>query len=244
MAADPLRDAEIVESWHRTAAPWAAAVRDGAIESRTLVTNRAVVDAVLDRSPRTVLDVGCGEGWLVRALAARGVLAVGVDAVPELVERARSAGGGEFRVASYEAIAAGEIDVTADVAVANFSLIGEAPVAALVRRLPRLLAPGGALVIQTLHPLVATGEAPYRDGWRDGSWAGFGPEFTDPAPWYFRTTESWVALLTASGFRLAAFREPLHPRTGRPASAIFVAEPVHAGRDPGAVAHPRHGTAE
>lgn len=226
MAVDPLPDARILESWHRNATPWAAAVRDDAIESRTLVTNRAVVDAVLTRSPRTVLDVGCGEGWLVRALAARGVRAVGVDAVPALVERARAAGGGEFRVASYEAIAAGEIDVTVDVAVANFSLIGEAPVAALLRRLPRLLAPGGALVIQTLHPLVATGDQPYQDGWREGSWAGFGPDFTDPAPWYFRTTASWVALLVECGFRLVALGEPLHPRTHRPASAIFVAEPA------------------
>jgi hypothetical protein len=80
------------------------------------------------------------------------------------------------------------------------------------------------LVVQTLHPVVATGDAPYVDGWRAGSWAGFGAAFSDPAPWYFRTLASWVRLLDASGLRLRELREPVHPATGRPASAIFVAE--------------------
>lgn len=224
MTIDPLSDAKIVDSWRTNAAPWTDAVRAREIESRALVTDRAVVEAVMGRSPRTVLDIGCGEGWLVRALAARGVQATGVDAVPELVERARAAGGGEFRVASYEQIAAGELQLVVDLAVANFALIGEASVAGLVRQVPRLLRAGGALVVQTLHPLVATGEHPYRDGWREGSWAGFGAAFTDPAPWYFRTLESWVALLTNSGLRVVEIREPLHPRTQRPASVILVAE--------------------
>lgn len=121
-------------------------------------------------------------------------------------------------------IAAGALDLSVDLAVANFSLIGRESVDRLLGYGPRLLTPGGTLVIQTLHPVVATGNAPYEDGWREGSWAGFGADFSDPAPWYFRTTESWVRLLVASGFRLLELREPLHPISGKPASLIFVAE--------------------
>jgi 2-polyprenyl-3-methyl-5-hydroxy-6-metoxy-1,4-benzoquinol methylase len=221
---DPLSDEKIVQSWHTNATPWTSAVREQRIESRRLVTDRAIVDAVVSRNPESVLDLGCGEGWLVRALHAQGVRRViGVDVVPALVEQARSAGGGEFHVASYEAIARGELRVSVDVAVANFALIGKDAVDALVRSTLTLLRPGGTLVVQTLHPVVACGDLPYIDGWRAGSWAGFSDDFVDPAPWYFRTLETWVRLITSSGLVLAEMREPIHPSTGKPASVLFIA---------------------
>ena len=224
MPIDPLSDDKIIDSWHRNVAPWTAAVRENRIESRALVTNRAITEAVLGRAPRTVLDIGCGEGWLVRAVGAHGVRAIGVDVVPALIEQAARAGGGEFRIASYEDIASGALDVVADVVVANFALIGEDSVSNLLRRAPLLLEPGGALIVQTVHPVVAGGDLPYQDGWRTGSWAGFSTEFSDPAPWYFRTLESWVKLLVDSGFHIIEMREPVHPVTRKPASVLFIAE--------------------
>lgn len=223
MSSDKPSDASIVDSWHKNASPWTDAVRGNQIESRALVTNRAIIEAVLSRSPRTVLDIGCGEGWLIRALAEHGVRGTGVDVVPALIEQASRAGGGEFSVASYEQIAAGELDMKVDVVVANFSLIGKESVEGVVRRVPELLTERGALIIQTLHPVVAGAGAPYQDGWRDGSWAGFSDEFSDPAPWYFRTLESWKSLLSDAGFKAVELREPVHPGTGKPASVIFVA---------------------
>jgi 2-polyprenyl-3-methyl-5-hydroxy-6-metoxy-1,4-benzoquinol methylase len=223
MSSDPLSDARILDSWTRNAEPWTEAVRENRIESRNLVTNRAIVDAVLSRSPREILDIGCGEGWLVRALAEHGISGIGVDAVPALIEQAAGAGGGEFCVASYEEIADGLLDVKVDAVIANFSLIGKGSVEGVIRRTPDLLERDGALIIQTLHPLVATGDQPYEDGWRHGSWAGFSSDFSDPAPWYFRTVETWKDLITECGFGSIEVREPLHPATGKPASIIFIA---------------------
>ncbi len=224
MTSDPLSDARIVDSWRKNASPWTAAVRENQIASRTLVTNKAIVDAVLSRSPRTVLDIGCGEGWLARSLSEHGIRAIGVDAVPALIEQARKAGGGEFRVMSYDDIAGGSLDVSVDLVVANFSLIGKESVENVIRRAPSLLNSRGSLVIQTLHPVASCGDESYSDGWRLGSWAGFSEEFSDPAPWYFRTMESWEHLLADSGFRILETREPVHPETGKPASVIFIAE--------------------
>ncbi|MDQ2989048.1 MAG: class I SAM-dependent methyltransferase [Pseudomonadota bacterium] len=215
-----LDDATVIAAWSKNTDPWTAAVRGGEIASRTLVTNQAIVDAVRSRSPRSAIDIGCGEGWLVRALD--GVEMIGVDVVPGLVEQARQAGGGDFRVLSYEQIAAGELHVQVDVAVCNFSLIGKDSVEGVCGAARSLLNPGGAFIVQTLHPLIACGDAPYQDGWREGSWAGFSDDFTDPPPWYFRTLESWVALFAASGLRLLDMREPVHPRTGKPLSVILV----------------------
>lgn len=219
-------DRRIIESWGCNAEPWIRAVRAREIESRRLATDQAILDAVLGRNPRSVLDVGCGEGWLTRRLSEAGVETLGVDIVPELIDAAREAGGGHYRVVSYEEIVAGALDVSVDVAVCNFSLIGGSVVDDLVASVPAMLNRGGSLIVQTLHPSIACGELPYVDGWREGSWAGFSDNFVDPAPWYFRTTESWVALLRSAGFEPVETREPMHPESRQPASLILVGNGV------------------
>lgn len=224
MPADPFSDARIIESWRKNAPAWTVAVRENQIESRRQVTDRAIIDAILSRSPRAVLDIGCGEGWLVRELSARNVDVVGIDVVPTFIEEAERAGGGYFRVMSYEAIAAGKFYAWVDVVVCNFALFGKESVEGVFKAVPSLLNPHGAFVVQTLHPVIACGELAYQDGWREGSWAGFSPAFTDPAPWYFRTLESWIKLFEDNGLRLAEIREPRHPQTRKPASVIFIGE--------------------
>jgi len=218
------REKRIVDSWQRNTGPWTVAVREGRIDSRRLVTDQAIVDAVMRRAPRSVLDLGCGEGWLARQLSARGIAVVGADAMPELIAAARTAGGGDFRVMSYADVAAGRLGLSFDMVVSNFALLGKQSVDDLIRSAPGLLREQGLLIVQTLHPLAACGDLPYQDGWREGSWAGFDASFTNPAPWYFRTLESWTGLLTESGFQLLELREPVHPHTGTPASVILVAQ--------------------
>lgn len=226
---NPYSDEKIINSWERNASQWAAAVRGGQIESRKLITDKAIIEAVLRHSPESVLDIGCGEGWLIRELAPEVTDLVGVDAVPDLIEQAEIAGGGHFMVASYEAVAGGAVEGLFDVVVCNFSLIGKESVEALFGAVPAYLKPGGVFIVQTLHPVFA-GDLPYIDGWREGSWVGFGSEFTDPAPWYFRTLESWVALFSTNGLRLQEMCEPMHPKTLKPASIIFTVanKAIHA----------------
>jgi 2-polyprenyl-3-methyl-5-hydroxy-6-metoxy-1,4-benzoquinol methylase len=224
MSIDPLSDAKIVDSWSRNAAPWTAAVRGQQIESRRLVTDRAIVEAVLARSPRCVLDIGCGEGWLARALAASGIEVIGIDAIPALIEQAQRTGGGDFRVMSYEDVAAGKLELSVDAVVCNFALLGNESVAGLFGVVRSLLKARGTFLVQTLHPVTACGDTPYQDGWREGSWAGFSADFSDAVPWYFRTLESWVRLFKDHGLQLLEMREPLHPQTQKPASVIFIAQ--------------------
>ena len=224
MNTEPFSDAKIVESWGINALPWTAAVREGQIESRKQITDQAIIDAILSHQPRSVLDIGCGEGWLVRELAGRNIHVIGTDVVEKLVEEARRAGGGDFRALSYEEIAAGKLKVSVDVVVCNFALFGKESVEGVFEAVPSLLNSHGAFVVQTLHPVMACGDLPYRDGWREGSWAGFSPDFSNPAPWYFRTLENWIKLFVDSGFRLREVCEPLHPNTQKPASIIFIGE--------------------
>ncbi|HVC29407.1 MAG TPA: class I SAM-dependent methyltransferase [Gammaproteobacteria bacterium] len=217
-------DAKIIDSWLKNASPWTAAVREGQIESRQLVTNRAIIDAILGRSPQSVLDIGCGEGWLARELSTHSIHVDGVDAVGQMINQAKSLGGGNFHVISYEEITAGKLETCADVVVCNFALLGKESVEGLFGAVPTLMQACGTFIVQTLHPVTACGALPYRDGWREGSWCGFSDDFTDPAPWYFRTLESWITLFVRNGFGLLEMREPCHPKTQKPASVIFIAE--------------------
>lgn len=215
-------DKQIIESWETNASPWINAIEKGQIESRILVTNTAIVEAVERSGAKSCLDIGCGEGWLVRELVKAGVTCVGIDVIPELIEYARKEGDGEFKVISYEDLSPGKIKKSFDVAVCNFSLLGNESVERVFEKVNLLLNGGGFFIVQTIHPIEGCGEFEYKDGWRKGSWAGFNSEFSNPAPWYFRTLETWKGLYIKNGFRIKEIIEPLVPKTQVPASIIFV----------------------
>ncbi|WP_374439710.1 class I SAM-dependent methyltransferase [Pseudomonas panipatensis] len=215
----------ILQSWQANAQAWTRVVREQRIDSRRLATDAAILDALMAAAPRRVLDIGCGEGWLCRALGERGCVALGVDAAPALIAAARQAGGARFEVLTQAELAAGAGHGLGrfDALVCNFALFDE-DLAPLLRGLQGLLAPAGRLLIQTLHPWSACGEQAYADGWRLETFAAFADAFSEPMPWYFRTLESWLALLHASGWRLSRLGEPCRPDTGSPCSLLLIAE--------------------
>lgn len=109
---------------------------------------------LLEQAPARVhraLDVGCGTGDLVRALAGRADEVVGVDADPRVVDLARAATGERpgvsFRVADAAAdLPEGPFDVVTCVAVLH-----HLPFAPTLERLRDRLAPGGILLVLGVH---------------------------------------------------------------------------------------------
>jgi len=216
-------ESTLLQSWHHNARAWTEAIRSGAIESRRQVTDQAILLALMGRQPERVLDLGCGEGWLLRALAERGIEVVGVDGDATLVEAAQAAGSSPVHVACYEDLAEAKVDIGHgyDIICANFALLHQ-DIIPLLAALNALLVPGGALVIQTLHPWsVAAGD--YQDGWREETFDGFKGQW-QPMPWYFRTLSSWLNALDMAGFQLTSLREPQHPQSPVPQSLLMIAE--------------------
>lgn len=214
-------ESRLARSWRANAFAWTRAVREERIASRRAGTDAAIIDAVLHTRGARVLDVGCGEGWLARALALQGCEVVGIDASPELIAIANELGGARFEVAAYAELAARAVGFGRfDAAVCNFSLLGEdlrTPLGAL----RQLLHANGALIVQTVHPWTACGDAPYADGWRSESFAGFGDEFREPMPWYFRTLVSWLEVFGTNGYAVERVTEPIDATNGHPLSLLL-----------------------
>jgi 2-polyprenyl-3-methyl-5-hydroxy-6-metoxy-1,4-benzoquinol methylase len=219
-------DIQILNTWNLNAKAWINAIANNAIETRRLVTNKTIEEAIITLQPKKLLDLGCGEGWLIRAVSEQlpNTVFTGIDAIPELTEKAgRSLQKATFLTHTYESIINGGYTPsdTFDVIVINFALFGNDIVLDLIKAIRKFISSGGHLVIQTLHPHTANSGEPYTDGWRQGSWAGFSDDFTSPAPWYFRTFESWVTLFIGCGYKLKKIQEPVHPHSHQPVSVIF-----------------------
>jgi SAM-dependent methyltransferase len=220
-----VNDDRILRSWDENAGRWADAVRGGSIRSRAVATDAAIVAAIAELEPSSILDLGCGEGWLVRRLKAElGCQAAGVDGSAELIRLALETDpGGDYRVVDYGGIETDPslLGAAVDTLVANFALLAE-ELSPFLRSLRKV---ADTLVIQTVHPWSACGDAPYVDGWREERFAAFGAGGWTPMPWYFRTLGSWHRDLKTAGWRVEELREPFDPASGRPFSLLLTCRP-------------------
>jgi 2-polyprenyl-3-methyl-5-hydroxy-6-metoxy-1,4-benzoquinol methylase len=219
----------LADSWDANADNWTRAVRERRIASRTVGADAAIVEAVVGRGPRRLLDAGCGEGWLVRTVAgATACTGVGIDAAAALIEAARAADpSGDYRVLGYGDLVAGRHDLGPgfDVVAFNYALFdADQCVAALLSAASGLLGPGGAVVIQTLHPDAL---GPGVTGWQVEDFAAFeGGAGWAAMPWYARSRAGWDAVVEATGLTVVETREPAALSGGPPLSLLLICESV------------------
>ena len=115
---------------------------------------------VLRRARGPVLDIGCGPGRHVRALAERGVAALGIDASPAAVRVARDRGTHVLHGSVFDVVPAMGGWRTALLLDGNIGIGGDPE--ALLRRLADLLMPDGAVLCECEAPGAGVRSGPLR----------------------------------------------------------------------------------
>jgi RluA family pseudouridine synthase len=155
-------------SWERVA-DWYDALLDerGSDHYRDVVVPGTLrLLGELGRGAR-VLDLGCGQGALARALAPQGVLVVGVDASPRLIDLARkrcarAAPAARFVVGDARALDGLDRGPAFDAAACVLSLANIEPVEPVIAGAARRLRQGGLFVAVLPHPAF---RAPRQTSW-------------------------------------------------------------------------------
>jgi 2-polyprenyl-3-methyl-5-hydroxy-6-metoxy-1,4-benzoquinol methylase len=110
--------------------------------------HRAVLDAI-PTAARRGLDVGCGDGLLAQAVAARGVSMLAIDLAPQMIALAQDRAESRLQI-EYQV---GDI-MTATFAPMSFdvvfsvNMVHHLPLGDILPRLAALVAPGGRLIVQ------------------------------------------------------------------------------------------------
>jgi SAM-dependent methyltransferase len=154
-----------------------------------------------DGAPVRVLDVGCGEGQISRALAAAGCAVTGVDPTERNIRTARARGGGpSYLLAGAEELPFGDAEFDVVIACLVFEHIDLLETA--VSEVSRVLRQGGRFAFFLNHPLLQTPGS----GWIDD-------HIIDPPEQYWRIgpylTETATHEEVEPGVRIRFVHRPL-----------------------------------
>jgi SAM-dependent methyltransferase len=157
---------------------------------------------------RTVLDVGCGEGQIARALAAQGSSVTGVDPTLRNIEVARERGGGP-RYVTGSATSLDEPDASFDAVVACLVFEHIDDVDTAISEVARVLRPGGQFSFFLNHPLLQTPGS----GWIDD-------HIIDPPEQYWRIGPYLVETESVEEVEKGVFIRFLHRPLSRYVNAL------------------------
>jgi SAM-dependent methyltransferase len=212
--------------WNASASAWIADMGEHGDFGRRFVLDPVMLPLALARTPRTALDVGCGEGRFCRMLAGHGVAAAGLDPTAALIATARERDpAGRYIEGKAESLPFE--DASFDLVISYLSLIDITDYAAGIAEMTRVLKPGGALLVANLNGFNTAGGA---SGWiRDLTGAlrcypvdhylverGFWTEWRGiRIVNHHRPLQAYMQAFLAQGLRLSHFSEPA-PIEGAP----------------------------
>ena len=212
---------EVRDFWNRVADDWQIQVGDDGDGNRRLNSDPVLWAFAGDVSGLTVLDAGCGTGYLTRKLHDQGARVTGIDVSERMIAIARARHPGlDFRVDSCSELATIET-AHCDMVIANYVLMDAPDLPETMAAFHRVLKPNGLAVLVFSHPCFPQSRATVlEDGeeirydWRfpyfepskcvDPPWAHFKSKFI----WFHRPLSDYWKAFTKAGFAVVGFEEP------------------------------------
>ena len=212
---------EVRDFWNRIADDWRIQVGDDGDRNRILNSDPVLWKFAGDVSGLTVLDAGCGTGYLSKKLRDRGALVTGIDFSERMIEIARAKHPDiGFRVDSCSALRTIG-DEHFDIVIANYVLMDVPDLGGTMKAFNRVLRTGGMAVLVFSHPCFPQGRATVSENdeetcycWSftyfeqrkcaDPPWGHFKSEFI----WFHRPLSDYWKAFMAAGFAVVDFEEP------------------------------------
>ena len=225
--------------WNGIADWYAELVRGGSAMHQ--FSRDILINALSDVSGLEVLDMGCGEGIVSRALAAAGARVVGIDPTRNLIAHAETAErarpiGVTYRVDDGTTLAT-VADESVDGVTAALSLNNIADLNAALESTRRVLRLNGFITFTVPYPCfdapgtetISTSSGMRRvagDYFAEGHWRSPHPHSVRRAGNYHRTISTYLTALLDHGFELRSCAEP------RPTDAVRAEAPHRLGLPP------------
>lgn len=223
--------------WEDSAAAWIDAQGAHGDFSRRRVLDAPMLARVLGRSPRSLLDLGCGEGRFCRFLDGEVDQLVGLDPSPSLIARAVELGRNARFVEGRAEDLPFDTD-SFDMVVSYLSLLDIEQIEAALDEVRRVLRPNGFFLIANLTGFATAADVK-GGGWvirPDGSREIVVRRYLEPhavlSEWkgirvtnWHRPLSFYMQALLSRGFALRHFDEPAVPDPCHPKEEAYNTAP-------------------
>ena len=218
-------DREVREFWDRVAADWEIQVGENGDSNRILNSDPILWKFAGEIQNLSVLDAGCGTGYLSRKLALKGAVVTGIDLSEKMIAIAREKSANKNLQIDFYVDDCSKLeklfDRYFDLVIANYVLMDVLDLEGAMNAFNRVLKLNGNAVLVFSHPCFPQGKASVSEdneevnyNWSfsyferqkciELPWGHFTSEFI----WFHRPLSDYWKAFKSSGFDIVDFDEP------------------------------------
>lgn len=216
---------EVRETWNRIAADWDIQVGEKGDRNRILNSDPILWKFVGEVNNLSVLDAGCGTGYLSRKLAIRGAVVTGIDVSEKMIAIAKEKSVKKKLQINFYVDDCSQLNKLSaqqfDLAIANYVLMDVPDLEGAMNAFNRVLKLNGLAILIFSHPCFPQGRAIVSENDReisynwnfsyfertkciDPPWKHFTSEFI----FFHRPLSDYWKAFKSSGFEIIEFEEP------------------------------------